>query len=75
MLLKQGKGNEERAMGSGKRKMGTKAYLNPNPIRNFISNSLLNLFPFLKFVFRFPILRAQSLRLVPHFSNIDPFHC
>ena len=51
--------------------MGTKANLNLSPIRKFISNSLLNLFPFS--MFRFPVLRATfPAPSVPHFSN-TPF--
>ena len=73
ILLKQGTGSEERARGSGK-KMGTKANLNLSPIRKFISNSLLKLFPFS--LFRFPVLRARSLHpafpiLVTSLSLLD----
>ena len=64
ILLKQGTG----------KKMGTKANLNLSPIRKFISNSLLKLFPFS--LFRFPVLRARSLHpafpiLVTSLSLLD----
>lgn len=66
ILLKQGTGSEERARGPGKRNTGTKANLNLSPIRKFISNSLLKLFPFS--LFRFPgpafLLLVTSLSLL-----------
>ena len=71
MLLKQGTRNEERgaSKATGRRKEGSKFNWHPNPISNFISNSLLSILP----IFHFSFPRTDLPLPVSCFSNIPRF--